>query len=166
MPERGKAGTEILIIGGADVDGQPDDVKAIRAVVARQFGSLNWTTEKPGNWDAFQSDFFPGASLYPAARPAKPQSVAAFVERMAGLSQTTLHTFGERVLGAQIRVFGNVAAAIVAAEMTENGTTITRNVEMMLLVKDEGAWRIVSQVWDRASDMRPVPDDLLGGFDG
>jgi hypothetical protein len=144
------------------MDGEPDDVKAINAVVARQFGSLSWTADRPGDWDTFQSDFFHGALLYPAARPAKPQTVAAFVERMAGLSQTTLRSFGERVLGAQIRVFGNIASAIVAAEMTENGTTITRNVEMMLLVKDEGAWRIVSQAWDRASDMRPVPDDLLG----
>ena len=58
-----------------------DDVRAIEALIARQFGSLTWAPGTPADWDAFAADFFPEASLYPAARPAKCQTVAAFVER-------------------------------------------------------------------------------------
>jgi hypothetical protein len=48
-------------------------------------------------------------------------------------------------------VFGNVAVAIAHCDMLENGTDVNRGVEMLLLVKDEGMWRIVSQAWDSES---------------
>jgi hypothetical protein len=63
-----------------------DDVQAIEALIARQFGSLSWTPETMADWDAFAADFIPEASLYPAARPAKRQTVEGFVERMKGLA--------------------------------------------------------------------------------
>jgi ketosteroid isomerase-like protein len=65
------------------------------------------------------------------------------------------------MLGAEIKVFGNVAVAMAACENTENGTTITRNVEALLLVKEDGAWKIVSQAWDTESETNPVPAHLL-----
>ena len=40
----------------------------------------------------FAADFAPWASLYPSARPAHPQTVENFVERMKGLEETSLHT--------------------------------------------------------------------------
>jgi hypothetical protein len=51
--------------------------------------------------------------------------------------------------------------AIAAAEMTENDAHANRNVEMLLLVKSEGAWRIVSQAWDRESRTNLIPDELI-----
>jgi Putative lumazine-binding len=63
-------------------------------------------------------------------------------------------------IATQIQVFGSIAVAVVACEMTENAVEVSRNVEMMLLVKDEGAWRIVSQAWDRADAARALPDYL------
>ena len=140
-----------------------DDVRAIEALVVRQFASLNWTPDAPADWAAFAADFFPEASLYPSARPARRQTVDAFVERMKGVAQTTLRTFHETVLGTEIRVFGNVAVAVAACAMTENGTDGTRGVEMLLLVKTEGAWRIVAQAWDSESPSNPIPAHLLGG---
>jgi hypothetical protein len=140
-----------------------EDVKAIEAIIARQFANLSWTSESPADWAAFAADFLPNAALYPAARPAKPQTVQAFIERMQGISQTTLRTFHEAVLGTRILVFGNVALAIVAAEMTENDHDKNRNVEMLLLVKNEGAWRIVCQAWDRATPSNPIPRELTSG---
>jgi ketosteroid isomerase-like protein len=140
---------------------QSDDEAAIRALIAHQFASLSWREDSTGDWQAFAADFHPDATLYPAARPARPQSVPAFVERMKALSQTTLRVFDEKVLGTKVHVFGNVAVAIAAAEMTENGTDVNRNVEMLLLVKSDGAWRIVCQAWDRADAANPIPGDLL-----
>lgn len=140
---------------------QSDDTAAIRGLIARQFASLNWTEGTSGDWQAFAADFHPDATLYPAARPAQPQTVPAFVARMQALAQTTMRVFDEKVLGTKVHVFGNVAVAVVAAEMTENGTGGNRNVEMLLLVKSDGAWRVVCQAWDRAGAGKPIPGELL-----
>ena len=143
-----------------------DDVRAIERLIARQFGSLTWTPETSANWGAFAADFFPEASLYPAARPAKRQTVEAFVERMKGLAGTKLRSFRETVLGTEVRVFGNVAVALAACEMTENDGQVSRGVEMLLLIKNKAAWRIVSQAWDTESSTKLIPKDLLGGRAG
>jgi hypothetical protein len=140
--------------------GSSDDVREIELLIARQFASLNWTTDARANWDDFASGFFSGASLYPAARPAKRQTVEAFVERMKRLSANNLRSFHETVLGTEVRVFGNVAVAIAACEMTENGTETTRAVEMMLLIKSDGGWQIVSQAWDQETELNRVPAQL------
>jgi hypothetical protein len=63
-------------------DPHSDDVQSIEALIARQFASLDWTPGVAADWTTFANDFFPGASLYPSARPAKRQSVEAFIERM------------------------------------------------------------------------------------
>ncbi|QPC91248.1 nuclear transport factor 2 family protein [Mesorhizobium sp. INR15] len=139
------------------------DEDAIRAVVARQFASLSWGNGVAPGWDDFAGDFLPGASLYAASRPAKPISVADFVARMRGLSETSLRTFDEVVLDVMVQVFGNVAIAAAAAEMTENEAETSRSVEMLLLVKTEGQWKIVAQAWDKATDTNPLPDTLVSG---
>jgi surfactin synthase thioesterase subunit len=145
-----------------EADEHRDDVQAIEAVIARQFASLSWTPGTSAAWDRFAADFFPDASLYPAARPAKRQTVEAFIERMKSLEETKLRSFEEAVLGTEIRVFGNVAVALAACEMTENGAEVHRGVEMLLLIKDANAWQIVSQAWDSESPSRPIPIRLLG----
>jgi ketosteroid isomerase-like protein len=143
-------------------DEHGDDVQAIEAVIARQFASLSWTPETSADWDQFVADFFPEASLYPAARPAKRQTIEAFIERMKGLEGTKLRSFEEAVLGTEIHVFGNVAVAVAVCEMTENGAEVHRGVEMLLLIKNAGAWQIVSQAWDTESPSQPIPMRLLG----
>jgi hypothetical protein len=139
-----------------------DDYEAIRAIIDRQFGSLNWTSTTPANWSAFVGDFLTEASLYPAARPANAQKPEEFFERMKGLATGKLRSFKEAALGNEIRVFGNVAVAVAACQITENETQVTRGVEMMLLVKTDGRWQIVSQAWDTESESKPIPTDLLG----
>lgn len=140
---------------------QGDDERAIETIIRRQFGSLNWKPGVIADWDAVLRDFAGEAALYPSARPARSQTADALVQRMQGLAATSLQSFRETVLGFSIRVFGNIAMAVVACEMEENETAVSRNVEMMLLVKSDGAWRIVSQAWDAATASRPVPADLL-----
>lgn len=137
-----------------------DDIQAIRALIERQFGSLSWKRGSTGDWSTFQVDFFPDAVLYPAARPAKRQSVIEFIDRMRGLADTKLHSFDETVLGIDVQVFGSVAIAAAAGEMVENEATKTRAVEMLLLVKTEDAWKIVAQAWDTEQPDRPLPKKL------
>jgi ketosteroid isomerase-like protein len=125
-----------------------DDTEAIRRLIGRQFASMCWTPNNSADWKSFAADFAPWATLYPAARPARPHTVERFVKRMNGLAETTLHSFFETPLGAAVHVFGNVAVAAAGCEVTENGTKVNRGVEMMLLMKDECGWRIVAQAWD------------------
>lgn len=138
-----------------------NDIRAIEDLIARQFASLNWRAGTPADWDAFAADFAPDATLYASARPAKRQSVEEFITRMKGIVDSRLHTFHEKLLGAEIRVFGNVAIAAAGCEITENGDTKNRSVEMMLLVKDEGVWKIVAQAWDAEGPAKPIPPALL-----
>ena len=137
------------------------DTESIRHLIARQFNSMCWTPNNSADWKAFAADFVPWAAVYPATRPAQPQTVERFVERMTGLADTTLHTFFEAPLGTVVHVFGNVAVAAAGCEMTENGTKVNRGVEMMLLVKDEGVWKIVAQAWDTEKNAGlHIPNEL------
>jgi hypothetical protein len=52
-----------------------EDVAAIKELVGAQFRSLAWTRDEDADWAAFAQGFFPGATLFPAARPVKPQTV-------------------------------------------------------------------------------------------
>ena len=140
---------------------ETDDVRAIEAIIDRQFRSLEWSKERDGDWATFTDSFYADATLYPAARPAIPQTVGAFVERMKGLAGTSLVTFKEQLLGSEIHVFGNVAVALGVCEITENEEQVSRGVEAMLLIKEEGVWRIVSQGWDMESEENPIPSYLI-----
>ena len=128
----------------------PDsDLQAIRALIGRQFASMSWNADGAPDWAGFKNDFIPDAQLFPSARPLKAQSLSAFVDRINGLVGTTLRSLQEVILGTKVQVFGNVAVAVVAGENNENETDINRVVEMMLLVKDQGTWKIVAQAWDK-----------------
>ena len=80
---------------------------------------------------------------------------------MKGLAATRLRSFKEVPLGHEIRVFGNIAVAVAVCEITKNEAQATRGIEMMLLVKTEGRWQIVSQAWDTEGQVTPIPADLI-----
>ena len=71
-----------------------------------------------------------------------------------------LVSFQETPLGCTVRVFGNVAVAFAACEMLENGSTVTRDVSAIVLVRDAGTWRIAAQAWDVATESNRIPRDL------
>jgi len=137
------------------------DQDQIRALITRQFTALSWGITARPDWEGFLADFMPSAALFPAARPVVPATVSTFVERMKVLSESGLESFQEEVLGTTIHVFGGVAVAVVAGELTENQKDVSRTVEMLLLVKQDDAWQIVAQAWDKETPTRPVPEGLL-----
>lgn len=140
-----------------------DDLQAIRSLIGAHFQGLRWTPTTCADWATFSADFLPDASLFPAARPARRQTLDAFIARMNGVAQGALRTFEEKTLGMQILCFGNVAVVLSASEMVENGTEVNHDVSGYLLVKSEGRWRIAAHAWDHASDQRPVPEVLRRG---
>lgn len=143
------------------MEGRVDDVRAIRDIIDRQFASMSWSAGGGPDTATFRNDFLPGTPLYPSARPVSVRSLDEFTERMGELAQSTLRSFHERVIGTKVLVFGNVAVAAVACENTENEGEVNRNVEMMLLVKSEGHWKIAAQAWDKETNSVPIPDEFL-----
>ena len=137
-----------------------DDVRAIRALIGAHFRGLQWTHSTRADWPAFTADFLPDASLFPAARPIRQQSVDAFIARMDGLARDKLRSFEETMLGMEILVFGTVAVVLGASEMVENGTEVNRDVRGFLLVKDQGKWSIAAHAWDHETPAMPVPEHL------
>ena len=139
---------------------EDDNARAIRTLIGAHFRGLRWTPDTRPDWAAFTADFVPDASLFPAARPARRQTLDAFIARMDKLGQGTLRSFEEATLGMQILLFGNVAVVLAASEMLENGSEINQDVHGYLLLKDEGKWRIAAHAWDHASAQRPLPEHL------
>ena len=142
------------------VSGEADDVRAIEALIGAHFDALRWSPGTRPDWARFAADFLPDASLFPAARPARRQTLDAFIARMDGVAQGALRSFEEKTLGMQVLVFSNVAVVLAASEMLENGTEVNYDVSGYLLLKDEGRWRIAAHAWDKVSDQKPVPEDL------
>ena len=137
------------------------DLRAIRDLIDRQFKSMSWSTGGGPDAALFKSDVLPGAPLYPAARPVLATSDDAFTERMGKLARTTLTSLHERPIGTRILLFGNVAVAAAASENTENEGEVNRSVEMFLLVKSGGHWKVAGQAWDKETSSTPIPDELL-----
>jgi hypothetical protein len=50
---------------------------------------------------------------------------------------------------------------MVTCPAPTNMTQVTRGIEMMLLVKNDGRWQIASQAWDTEGESKPIPADLL-----
>lgn len=126
------------------------EVAEITALVRRQLASLSWPAGGSGDWAGFAADFVPGAPLYPAARPAVATTVPAFLARMQALCGTSLRSLDERLGSLDVRIEGNVAVAVAECHMTENGAATGRTLEVLLLVRSEGRWRIAAQAWDLA----------------
>lgn len=137
------------------------DLHPIHALVERQFASRSWGPGGGPDTEDFGRDFHAAARLFPAARPLVPGSVDAFAARMQGLAGTALRSFQERATGTRIHVVGNVAVAAVACENLENGREVTRNVEMMPLVREDGTRSIAAQAWDRIAVKAALPADLF-----
>ena len=130
-----------------------DDDAQIRALIQAQFDSIDWEPGRDVDWRSFYRGFVLGAQLWPARRPARPQSSADFADRLRRLRDDgTLESFSEKGVGCVVYVVGNVAIAAAGCEMTENDDTISRDVSMFLLVKDADGWRIAAQAWDVVED--------------
>lgn len=136
------------------------DMQAIKRLIGAHFNALRWTSGTRPDWATFSADFLADASLFGAARPARRQTLDAFITRMNGVAQGALRSFEERTLGMQVLVFGNVAVVLAASEMLENDKEVNHDVSGYLLVKDDGKWHIAAHAWDHATKEMPVPEHL------
>jgi hypothetical protein len=137
-----------------------DDLRAIKTLIGAHFDGLRWNAGTRPDWKTFSADFLPDASLYGAARPVRRQTLDAFIARMNGVAEGTLHSFEEKTFGMQVLIFGNLAVVLAASEMLENGTDVNHDVSGYLVLKDNGKWRIAAHAWDKASEQKPIPEHL------
>jgi hypothetical protein len=136
------------------------DVSAIKEVMRKEL-SLAWGPDKDPDWNAFAGTFLTSAALFPAARPASAQTLDHFISRMKRLqADGKLGTFNVTPLGCEVRVFGNVAVALAACELLENESTINREVNATVLVRENGMWRIAAQAWDVETGACKIPQDI------
>ncbi len=140
-----------------------DDVKAIQALIADGFDAISWSPETPPDWGRFFGPYLPGAQMVPSARPPAFTDPDTFRARMTGQRDGgDMVDFEEEMLGCDVRVFGNIAVATAAFKARINKSGEGQGVNMYLLVKDEGTWKVASVAWDNASDTQPIPADLRG----
>jgi ketosteroid isomerase-like protein len=146
---------------GIKTDMEDPDISAIKQVMSREL-SLCWSRDQNADWEAFAGTFLPDAALFPAARPVKTQTLDQFIERMKRLrAEGKLEAFKVTPLGCDVRVFGNVAVAFAACEMLENESTVNREINATVLVRENGSWRIAAQAWDTESGAHKIPGDLV-----
>ena len=56
-----------------------------------------------------------------------------------------------------------MAVALAVCEQRQGeGAPPERAVEALLLVKDDGHWRIAAQGWDKERAEAPIPEEMLG----
>ena len=131
-----------------------DDEIEIRALVQRQFDSIGWGEDREPDWRAVHGDFALGAQLWPARRPARPQSAADFTARFRKLREEGwLKSFLETGVGCRVWVVGTMAVALAGCEMVENDEEVTRDISGFLLIRDEEGWKIAAQAWDLVDDI-------------
>lgn len=136
------------------------DQQEISALIDRMLASLCWSPDQAPDWDAFQSVFHEDARLYPSARPVNPSEIGAFVERMtAQRDNGSLVHFDELKLKDTIHVFGNVAIAFSAYQSTINQSSVSKGLNALLLVKEDGAWRCVGMAWENDTADHPLPPE-------
>ena len=130
------------------------DEEEIRSLIRAQFDSIDWAPGRDGDWPRFEAGFLSGAQLFGAKRPARSQSAQDFTARLKRLRDDgVLEEFSEKGVGCEVHVIGSVAVAVAGCEMTENGTEVTRDVSMFLLVRNPEGWRIAAQAWDVVEDI-------------
>ena len=136
------------------------DEDEIRVLVRDHFDGMKWDDQQSPDWDRFRKDFFPGAILCGAARPAQLRSLDEFIERMETVARKNLKSFEEQTRSMKILKFGSIAVVLAMSELLEDGTDINRDVSGYLLVKSEGAWKIIAHTWDQESEDKPIPEVL------
>ena len=138
------------------------DEEEIRSLIGDQFDSLDWAPGGDGDWRRFEDGFLSGAQLFGAKRPAHPQSAQDFTSRLKRLrDEGVLTAFSEKGVGCQVQVIGSIAVAVAGCEMTENGTEVTRDVSMFLLVKNPEGWSLAEEAWE-VVDQIPYAIDAAG----
>ena len=136
-----------------------DDETLIRTLIAARFASLDWGPDRDADWAGFEEGFIPEAQLFGAKRPARACSAGAFADRLRRLRDNgVLDSFSPELAVCEVRAVGSVAVALAGCEMIQNGSEVTRQVAVFLLVKEPEGWRIAAQAWD-------VVDDIAAAFE-
>ena len=141
---------------------QKSDIEAIARLLESSFDAISWSPDGGPDWEAFFGPYLEGAVLAPSARPAALTGPQAFRTRMdAQRSDGAMTHFEEASTGVFVRVFGNVAIAANAFRGKVNQQSEFEGVNMYVLVKDAGAWKVACVAWDNATPERPVPTEFL-----
>lgn len=140
------------------------DIEKIRELLEKSLRDISWTADIAPNWDAFRAPAIDGVLMAPSARPLSTISMGEFIERMTSQRDDgSLKSLEESPLSHHIRVFGNIAIAMMSFEARVNGGDPFRGANAFLLAKDGEEWHILGITWDNETSDRPLPEELRSG---
>jgi hypothetical protein len=138
------------------------DKEELERLGRMMMSALSWSTAEAPNWDSFRSLFHRDARLVPAARPAAPVPLEAFIDRMDGQrSSGALPDFREEHVAMKVHVFGNVATVLQTYQTIINKGAPGYGISAMTWIRENGVWLCMSMAWDAVSEDKHVPQEYL-----
>lgn len=146
---------------------QAADDGGAEAVVRELYGHVTFSAGKNVDWEKVKALFIPEAVI--VLRTSRTDMtvfdrdgfVADFV-KFIGQAKLEDQAFEEVIVGMRTQESGDMARAIVhyAARIPAAGRSAQHGIDAFLLMKKEGAWRIVSVVNEVVRPGVAVPDDI------
>ena len=138
------------------------------AAIAAFYRGISFDRGGAPDWASVSELFLPNARLtlprFPGWEGICSMTIAEWGARfMEDLGRNHVIAFHEREIASTIFHFGDIAHALSSFEtriVVESVQTL-RGVYSIQLARDAGGWRIVSMLWDFASDANAIPPDLV-----
>jgi hypothetical protein len=139
-----------------------DTEQELSNAVAALYRSISFTGGRGPDWDALRQQMHPQGHFGPAGATFTYATVEEFIERAsAGLGK--LDSFDELGLAERIERFGRIAHVFTSYRSIVNGGGVSeRGINSMQFVKEGGAWRCISMIWDVESASLPLPESMRG----
>ena len=150
------------------------DTAAIEATLDELYRAFDFDAGGEADWSAIRALALDGAVFVApvaAGRPVRAVGTEEFLRDFrryvasAEVRATGLH---ERIVAVRVDRFGAVAHAYVAFEgsLPATGTAVSRGLDSVQLVLDQGRWKLVSFTTQYASADAPLPGRFLAGTRG
>jgi len=139
-------------------------------VVLRLYSLLSGPADDARDWEAVRSLFVPGALLHSelaladGSRQSGKWTVGEFCE--AAAAEYAENGFWEREIAARVECFGNIAQVWTTYESrvgSPDSEPVGRGINAVLLLRQDGAWRIAGLVFQIERGTSGIPEDYLPG---
>lgn len=156
-----------LVLSSAD----PQDVETIDAIIRSMYECITFSPPGLPNFDRLRTLCHMNARFVPPHN-SRNESISVFhTEEFIARSRSYIEEtefkhkgFHEQEISRRTEVFGNIAHILSAYESRHRKTDpspISRGLNSVQLIKDNGRWWILNVAWDAESPRNPIPPDLL-----
>ncbi len=154
----------LTLVGCRSTGAPASEVAAVRSTLDELYAAFSFDPGAQPDWHTQRRIYLEGAAFVAPIRVGRQpravgtQAFLADFEAFAMDEPFATSGLHERIIGTRVDVFGGIAHAYVAFEGFEpgDGAALTRGLDSIQLVRDAGAWRLVSfttQYEDEASEL-------------